>query len=257
MQEPIQQLISREFEPAQRLKDYISSYWYYKIQTNIEKHFDILPDGYFDLVITLKENRIVDTRLTGIWTRTVSISYTENVEVFGVSFKPLAAGSLVNFNVKELLDDSLEVNLSAFNLNEDMLPNRLNGLSESFVHYLNAAFLKKMANHQVDKRLKKCFEMVDISDGNTAVKEMAHEVGISPRQLHKLVSNMIGIGIKDYAKIIRFKRSLQAVKNREINTLNYYDQSHYIREIKRYTGLTPTKIDLLKNDRFIQYYYFE
>ena len=80
---------------------------------------------------------------------------------------------------------------------------------------------------------------------------------LSPRHLHKLVSKMLGIGIKEYSKIIRLKKSLLDIKDDQSNYSNYYDQSHFIRELKQYTGLTPQKMDLKNNDRFIQYYYFE
>ena len=257
MEEALRKMISRECKPDPNLSAYISSYWYYSIYPDAEKHFDILPDGYFDLVITKKENRIEDIRLTGIWTKTVSISYTENAEVFGVSFKPAAVDGLLDFNVSEILNDSRETACSDFNLVEKILDSHLGVSFELLVSYLNNRFLALLAKKQPDPRLKKCFELIDNSHGNLTVSEISNTIGLSARQLHKKVNNMIGIGVKDYSKIVRFKFSLQEAKKDQFSRLNYYDQSHHIREIKQYTGLTPKKIDLKNNDRFIQYYYFD
>ncbi len=215
-----------------------------------------MPDGYFDLLVVIKENRIVDTRLTGIWSKSVSISYSENTEVFGIRFKPLSIGGLFKFNIKEALDDYQNITLKDFDLSEQILIDSLNGFPEFLVNYLDKQFLQLISNRS-DERLKKCFELIENSDGNIKVDKISQTIGLSPRQLHRLVSNMIGIGIKDYSKIIRFKKSLRDVKNNKSDYFHYYDQSHYIREIKQFTGLTPEKLDLKNNDRFIQYYDFE
>ncbi len=247
----------REFEPDLRLKDYIKSYWYFGIRTNTQKTFDILPDGYFDLLVVIRGNKIVDTRLTGIWSRQITINYQENTEVFGVRFKPLSIGGLFRFNIKETLDDYQNITLKDLDLNEQILTDSLNGFPEFLVNYLDRQFLKLIPNNKTDSRLKKCFELVDISGGNITVAEISGTIGLSSRQLHRLVNNMIGIGIKDYSKIVRFKKSLRDVKNNKPDYFRYYDQSHFIREIKQFTGLTPEKLDLKNNDRFIQYYDFE
>lgn len=247
----------REFEPDLRLKDYIKSYWYFNIRTDTLKLFDILPDGYYDLMVIIKENRIVSTRMTGIWSKSISISYSENTEVLGIRFKPLSIGGLFRFNIKDSLDDSQNVLLRDFDLNEQILIDSLNGFPEFLVNYLDKQFLRLLPYNKTDRRLKKCFELIDTTVGNIKVDEISQTIGLSPRQLHRLVSNMIGISIKDYSKIVRFKKSLRDLKNNKSDYFRYYDQSHFIREIKQFTGLTPEKLDLINNDRFIQYYDFE
>lgn len=250
-------IIYREFEPDLRLKDYIKSYWYFGIRTNEQKAFDILPDGYFDLLLVIKANRIVSTKLTGIWSKSISISYAENTEVFGIRFKPLSIGGLFDFNIKDSLDNSQNITLKDFNLNEQTVLDGLNGFPDFLVNYLDKQFIKLVSLKKPDGRLKKCFELIDLSVGNITVDNISTTIGLSSRQLYRLVSNMIGIGIKDYSKIVRFKKSLRDVKINKSNYFHYYDQSHYIREIKQFTGLTPEKLNLNNNDRFIQYYDFE
>lgn len=247
----------REFEPDLRLKDYIKSYWYFSIRTNSQKPFDILPDGYFDLLIVMKENRIVASKLTGIWSKKISISYSENTDVFGIRFKPFSIGSLFKFNLKESLNESQNVTLDDFDLNDQILLDSLNGFPGFLVNYLDNQFLKIIPHNKTDLRLKKCFEIIESSAGNITVDKVSSLIGLSSRQLHRLVTNMIGIGIKEYSKIVRFKKSLRDIKNNKTDYFYYYDQSHYIREIKKFTGITPEKLDLKNNDRFIQYYDFK
>lgn len=249
-------MITHEFEADLKLKDYVQSYWYYRIGTNTVKHFDIFPDGHFCLVVNFKDGKIVDKRLTGIWTNTASISYFEDEEVLGISFHPLAIGNIFKFNIRELLDSSRYIkSLSKFNLDEEFLLKNRNK-PNVLVAYLNKQLLKFILNSQPDNRLKKCFELIDESDRTITVNEISKAVGLSLRQLNRLVTEMLGIGIKKYSKIIRLKRSLVRIKYGHSFYPHYYDQSHFIRELKRYTGAKPSDIDLNNNDRFIQYYYF-
>ena len=254
---PTNKIIYREFEPDARLKDYIKCYWYFSIRTNTEKPFDILPDGYFDLLVVIRQNRIIDTRLTGVWNKSISVSYFEDTEIFGIRFKPLSIGGLFRFNVKDFLNDYQRIPLKEFDLNEQILLDSLNGFPEYLVNYLDKMFLRIKSHTNSDKRLKKCFELIDTSAGNIKVDEISQTIGLSSRQIQRLLNNMIGIGVKDYSKLVRFRKSLRDIKNNKKDYFHYYDQSHYIRDIKKFTGRTPEKLDLKDNVRFIQYYNFK
>lgn len=246
-----------EYTPDHRLTDYIKSYWYFSIRTNTPTPFDILPDGYFDLIVLIRENQIVCTQLTGIWNKSKLIKYAEDTEIFGIRFKPLAIGGLFKFNIKNALNDFQNVSLKDFDFNEQIMMDNFNRFPEFVVHYFDKQFLKLISQNQPDNRLKNCFNLIDNSYGNISVEQISKNIGLSTRQLHRLVTNMIGIGIKDYSKIVRFKKSLQDVKADRLDNFDYYDQSHYIRETKLYTGLTPEKLNIKNNVRFIQYYDFD
>ena len=249
-------MITWESRPELDLRDCIQSYFYYRIGVDEIKYFDIFPDGHFCLIINVKGDRIVDKRLTGIWTQTASISYHEAEEVLGISFHPIAIRGLFKSSLKNLLDSSIFIpSLSAFNLDENVLLKNL-GDQPEVTHYLNEQFSALTANKQYDPRLKKCFELVNDSSGGFSVKEISQKIGLSTRQLNRLVTDMIGIGLKEYAKIIRLKKALVCLKKGRTFWPYYYDQAHFIRELKRYTSARPSDLDLNNDDRFIQYYYF-
>lgn len=105
-----------------------------------------------------------------------------------------------------------------------------------------------------DFRMENCFRIIAARKGNIFVEELAYTIGLSPRQLHRKMTGMFGIGVKDYCRILRFKDAMEIIKPQRIGWKNYYDQPHFIKEIKHFTGYTPTKLNLPKNDRFLQYY---
>ncbi len=254
---PEKNVIYREFEPVVRLHYYIKAYCFFRISTDTEMFFYILPDGYFDMLVVIKNDRIADTRITGIWSKSITVRYSEDTEVLGIRFKPLAIGALLRFTVNESLDDSQRIDLKDFGMEKSVLLETLRSFPEAILSYLNENFTRLLLYDKSDSRLKKCFALIDASDGTITVDELSKAIGLSARQLHRLVNKMIGIGIKDYAKIVRFKKSLREVKKDKAGYFHYYDQSHYIREVKQYTGYTPDQLDLNKDDRFLQYYDFE
>ncbi len=68
---------------------------------------------------------------------------------------------------------------------------------------------------------------------------------ISTRYLNMLFTQYTGLPPKLFCKINRFQQSLVLVNNNEEKLTDvayssgYFDQSHFIREFKQFTGLTP------------------
>jgi methylphosphotriester-DNA--protein-cysteine methyltransferase len=76
-------------------------------------------------------------------------------------------------------------------------------------------------------------------------------------------TDKLGISPKNLASIIRFKQYYQSLINGNERSFSkndfyelYYDQSHFIKDFKRFTGLPPTKFQKQIND-FGEKYYME
>jgi AraC-like DNA-binding protein len=75
---------------------------------------------------------------------------------------------------------------------------------------------------------------------------VAARYGITSRYLQKLFVQYTGLTPKLYSKIHRFQNSLQLVIRNEspltaiAYDCGYFDQSHFIREFKSFTGITPS-----------------
>ena len=74
---------------------------------------------------------------------------------------------------------------------------------------------------------------------------LAAETGFSVRYIQKLFLNYVGISPNSFYSVQRFNKSLELVRSAEMSLTNiayecgYYDQAHFIREFRSYTGLTP------------------
>jgi len=94
--------------------------------------------------------------------------------------------------------------------------------------------------------LKKSLEIVKNSKGQTNVNSLSSIVYTTPKTLERKFSQYIGKTTKQYIKLIRFNEVLQDFSKHkklsmtEIAYMNgYFDQSHFIKDFKIYTGYTP------------------
>ncbi len=63
----------------------------------------------------------------------------------------------------------------------------------------------------------------------------------SARQRRRLYQQQIGLSPKQVERIVRFQKALQSMRTTGIITFDgYYDQAHFIREFREFTGMTPT-----------------
>jgi AraC-like DNA-binding protein len=78
------------------------------------------------------------------------------------------------------------------------------------------------------------------------IETIAGRYDVSSRYLQKLFLQYTGLTPKLYSKIHRFQHSLRLVTKKEAPLTSiaydcgYFDQSHFIREFKSFTGLTPS-----------------
>ncbi len=84
-----------------------------------------------------------------------------------------------------------------------------------------------------------------------SVSKISEEISWSNRQINRYFNTTLGISLKEFLDIIRFRKNFNNISEGKLYPESeYFDQSHFIKEIKKYSGVTPT--ELYKNDRFLQ-----
>jgi AraC-like DNA-binding protein len=229
------------------LSNFVKCFWTSETTTQCVKH-TILPDGYFDLIVEIKKSKIVVIKLTGIWTIPTDINTKPNTKIFAVRFKPLATQLLRNVNLKALLNSSL------------ILPNNFLELEFSQLNSFKT-FCQQMTSCLESKiELTKPICSKRISLFNHIFQKTTFNVGelsaksyLTSRQINRFFNSDYGLSLKTYLDIIRCNSALRNIVKNELNpTIEYYDQAHFIKETKKYTGVTPKELKRNKNDRFLQ-----
>lgn len=80
-----------------------------------------------------------------------------------------------------------------------------------------------------------------------SVRSVAQEAEVSPKKLIRLFAEAVGMTPKTYLRVVRFQRVLERVHDaprvdwmEEVERHGYYDQPHFIREFREFSGFTPT-----------------
>lgn len=100
----------------------------------------------------------------------------------------------------------------------------------------------------VNPRAERICKMIETSNGQLRISEIAALTGCSERHVHRLMKSAYGIGPKEYARVVRIRCAvgrMLADSSRDITAymegLGFSDQAHFQREFKWYAGMTPGK----------------
>ncbi|UYQ95777.1 helix-turn-helix domain-containing protein [Chitinophaga horti] len=108
-------------------------------------------------------------------------------------------------------------------------------------------FSKKLTeNASTDPIAEAGWRMIHQVNQKTVIRHLLTMYNISERQLERRFKSTVGFSPKQFLKIARFERSIEALRRKGdmrlsdiAYDLNYCDQSHFIREFREFSNQTP------------------
>jgi len=89
---------------------------------------------------------------------------------------------------------------------------------------------------------------IETCGGAVDMRTLARELGYSHKHVIHLFRDHVGIPPKLLARIVRFDRLIGSLRRGAPEswselalTFGYYDQSHLVRDVRQFTGTTPTE----------------
>lgn len=106
--------------------------------------------------------------------------------------------------------------------------------------------IRKMTNTDPDKLVLAALALIHKAKGNIRIKQLTQELCISQSPLEKRFRQAVGASPKKYASIVRLKSLIENFESASSLTelgleSGFYDQSHFIKEFRAFTGDTPEK----------------
>ncbi len=237
----------REIKSTGFLVNFVQCFWEYEnSETDIEH--TILPDGYFDLIAEYKNKTLISLKLTGVWTKPINVKIHKSIKIFAIRFKLLATEYLFQQEIKSILNATKPLPLNFWNINSYQ-SNEFETFASEIANKLDNA-IKHLK--EIDDRKLKLFELIYLTKPSS-VNKLSQNVFWSSRQINRYFNAKYGFSLKEFLKIIRFKSSFEHISNGELYPKNeYFDQAHFIKEARKYSGTTPKELFRNKNDRFLQ-----
>lgn len=228
------------------LSNFIKCFWYSETEKNIEN--TILPNGYIDLIFNIENKKIDKVKITGIWSEPITIKSKENTIVFGVRFKPLIAEILKDIDFKTILNSS-QLFYDTPIYNDCYSFENL----ESFSKQLEKVILELIINQRPVQEKKVALFKEIFKKETFNVTEISKKVFWSSRQINRYFNSTFGISLKTYLKIIRCNTAYRDIANNKlIPQITHFDQPHFIKEVKKFTGCSPGELSKNIDDRFLQ-----
>lgn len=231
-----------ELEPCKALKPYIHCFWYSRSDGTTKYKTLIIPDLCMDILVY--EHNGCHAKFCGINNRPY-YSIGTDIEHFGIRFYSWSVSLFADDTIAETLNiyDSAQRYFSDFSdeLTEQIIcADSLNDKKQLAEKYL----LKKLGKRDIMPSVLNFIAYTIIHNGKATVSDLADHNAVSKRKLERDFLSTTGVSPKQMLSLIRYQLLWQdAVRNDfdvldSVEKFGYYDQSHLLREFKKYHGLS-------------------
>lgn len=248
------------FQPHQHLAPFVKCYWTLESskETTPQKN-TIIPDGCMKMIFHYgylyahypeNGNRILlpPCFVIGQLTKPYTVEPTGETETFFVCFHPNGFLPFASLPIKEMENTAVSLEqlfgrkgeeIQDLMLKTKTISDRINCI-ETFL------FNQLKSTDVVDHIVQSTIETILTANGQFSIGELSKQNQINRRQLVRKFSSDIGLSPKQLSKTIRLQSTLKKMLNNQVSGLTalaydnqYYDQAHFIKEFKEFTGLTP------------------
>ena len=249
-------MIFEKYAPSKHLAHLIDYFWTLRSETNEQDStYRFVPDGFVDWVFhigtpwsfrfpdstTVKQtNRF---HVFGQIKRHVDLNISSGrLDLFGVKFFPWSARLIWKVDMHYLTDSCDDL------LNLDMkrmaeLQDRLMMAKDTHQRVeLTENYLESFAHFKTDETLKPILMLMHFNRD----LELKQEFGFGLRRLEQRFKAEIGISPKLFGRTLRLNRLIQEMRGNTQVTLtqmaleaDFYDQAHFIKDFKKFTGYSP------------------
>ncbi|MFY0592096.1 DUF6597 domain-containing transcriptional factor [Roseivirga sp.] len=249
-------MIYKHIAPSQKVQDYIESYWIVDSEGDCEINREkIIPDGYPEIIFHYEDSFSIN--IEGKWHEQNSRLLAGQIKnhfflensgksgMIGIKFKPTALFKLFNIDMSSITDQVVPLldflpEFSSIDINsfsdKDAFINEIETLVEEKIKKM------KVITSQIDLVIHE----IQQAQGNIRISTLAKNAKLSERSLERKFLRHIGLSPKLYARIIRLGQVFKLMQENDqswcdlVYKSGFYDQSHFIKNFKEFTGEDPT-----------------
>jgi AraC-like DNA-binding protein len=274
------QMRLQHIEPHPMLKGYIDKMWLFESGGKMpaEDLKLVVPNGHIKLSVAFRNGIVASVNGKTFTSKEQNISLTGLVDVPVIldAEKDITTGTIVvEFNPQgayRFFQISFNDIRNQIHPLSDILGTLARQLEEQIsnaerveakVTLLQQFLLNQLMRNPEDAVFEYCVSKITDSKGRITIQELEKKTGYSSRWLNMKFKDKLGISPKNLSTIIRFNQYYNAVaNNHEMEFMqnafydHYYDQSHFLKEFKRFTGLSHAGFKKMSND-FSKLFYKE
>ena len=250
----------RRLNTTPALREYVHGYW--DIQAGHQPEvLDLVPDGHPEIAIMLKSNIQLNVGehtqffpkigLLGQLSERCFLLLNPGDRVIYVKLYPWTPFLLFRTPCSDLLNRVTDIEALTSERQFRQLVRDITNTDDilEISALLDAFFVKKLdALQQKNPFIAFAVRQIYCSSGTLGVEQLTSNIHASRRYVEKLFKTQIGMTPKQYARLIRVKKASLMLLNENIwesigdvaTELNYYDQSHFLKDFKAVARRTPS-----------------
>lgn len=252
--------IERYYPKHPLLRKTIKYFWVQKSSRPLILNHKLLPVNNIDIVLNFSAPTVykydgVKTTVprfsfNGIRNQYCTLRQTGPVHSIGISFLPHGLYPLLKIPLSEFEDKTVDLQtaISEFSskLEIELYPVKktietLAILEDCLVEFINPELI-------LDTSLQNLFRMLASGlENNSDLTTFCEHHGIHQKKLERIFNQYVGVSPKRFFRISRFNSMVNQIidkKYDDFTTLaharSFYDQSHFIKEFKRFSGSSPS-----------------
>lgn len=244
----------KRYIPADILKPYISTFMI--IESEAEMRNRVLPDTALVMAFRFRgevtyteagiQNSLPLSVFSGLRKVTRTMNYAKDASTFLIHFREGGATAFFKNPLHELFGAS--VSLDTFFARSEIieLEERLATAAHHTqrVAIVEQFLISKLRYIRPEPLIQKAIEQIKQAGGTMNIQELAGTLCINQDSFEKKFRNSVGASPKRFSSIVRFRNIIKLYSpGEELTALaykaGYFDQSHFIKDFRAFTGQTP------------------
>jgi AraC-like DNA-binding protein len=248
----------KEITPSLALQPYVRNYWLFDVNEGDLPFSQLLfPFGSFELIFNLlnapqmrmhgqKSSFLQpDNLFPGQFTKPFVLDFMQSTRCIGVSLQPWMGNFLFNIPAQEFTDRVTDVQSID---DKNRLTHKLrDAKSETvLIKQLEEHLLGKLKNCNIDSVATHIARTIIQSPATYEFKNILISIGLTRRRIEQRFLEATGLPMGFFVRKVRFQKAVNLLryeKNLSLSQIGldagYYDQAHFIREFKEFSGVTP------------------
>lgn len=257
--------------PPPQLQPYVEILTWYEDYQPDYSHERILPQGVVELIIDLTappkfiynndtlavSQTCRNAWVSGVRQEFITISSIPGSSMLVVRFREGMAHAALHIPLgllkNQVLDADLLLNPDIARLREQLL----NAPSPQQKFACTLAFLAERIRRRPDIHPAVAFSVQKILENPALVTidELVRRTGWTHKHLIHVFDRFVGVSPKEFLRISRFQQVINGIGSkmsadwmRIVHDCGYYDQAHFIKDFKRFSGLSPEQYLTARGD---------
>lgn len=256
-------MIVSRYKPSPALARSIKCYYYLENRDTDQIRDTFFADGCIEAVFSVGWDFHKDGAREN-WAKVIGqIIKPRELEIvgkgksFGIWFYPHTFSFFSKIQMSELNDQVISWDLLFPNSFAEFVGNCLHdGNVAELVRGTDTFLESRMSGYgetSTDRLAESALQILYQHKGSADLGQLASSLNVSQRHLQKTFLQKVGLTQKQFIKMLRFQKLLKRMDDggkahftRLAYEHDYFDQSHFIREFKAFTGVPPSEFAMRK-----------